>query len=163
MGPSNKYTSAIKYDFTNGKIFRKRRSDNKWEEIGSPNKAGYLTCSINGKRSTVHRILYEKYYCIELTPDIEIDHIDNNRSNNTIKNLRAVSRSQNKENKKCRKDNKLGHKNISLCNKTGRYIVQIQVNGKLKYYDRFIKLEDAIAKRDETYIELNKQGHIFSC
>jgi hypothetical protein len=158
-----KYTDAIKYDFTNGKIFRKRKSDNKWEDIGIPMKSGHLSCCINGKKSYIHRVIYEKYYCIELTRNQVIDHIDLNPSNNKITNLRLVSQQQNCQNKNHNKNSKSGHKNISWSKRDNKYVVQIKSDGKNGFFGYFEKLEDAIKKRDKKIQELNKQGHIFRC
>lgn len=156
------YTDAIKYDFTNGKIFRKRKLDNQWEEIGFPMKSGYLSCCINGKKSYIHRVLYEKYHCIELTREQYIDHIDRNPRNNTIKNLRVVSHQQNNQNRTHQKNSTTGYKNIYLHKKTQKYEVRIQVNGKLEFFGLFEKLEDAIYSRDKEIEILNDEGHIYT-
>lgn len=163
MGNRYKYTDAVKYDFTNGKIFRKRRINSQWEEIGSPNERGALRCTINGKTLMVHRILYEKYHCVELTRELDVDHIDRNPSNNKISNLRVVSRQQNMQNTTHHKDSTTKQKNIYWHKQTNKYQVRIQVDRKFKHFGLFNTIEDAIKKRDEMYIELNKQGYIFSC
>jgi hypothetical protein len=157
-----KYTDAIKYDFTNGTISRKRKSDNQWEEIGVPKKTGHLSCCINGKKSAIHRVLFEKYHCIELTREQYIDHIDRNPRNNTIKNLRLVSNSQNLQNRSYNKNSISGYKNIHFNKQRQKYVVQILVKGKHVYQKHFKTLEEAIVARDNEIERLNKLGHIFT-
>ena len=48
-----------------------------------------------------------------------IDHIDGNKENNTIGNLREATRHENNRNRDVNKTNKLGLKNIS--ERTGKY------------------------------------------
>lgn len=73
-----------------------------------------LTNLVNGYRAgtifnipfTAHRACFAIYH--GAMPDGDIDHINRNRSDNRIANLRAVSESQNCRNQKRRKNNKSG-------------------------------------------------------
>jgi hypothetical protein len=73
----------------------------------------------------------------------EVDHIDRNRQNNTVENLRWVSRSQNCINTV--RPNKLGQKYISKHTTGAGYTVQSKTFGIKKY---FYTLEEAISFRD---------------
>ena len=73
---------------------------------------------------------------------LEIDHIDRDKSNNRINNLRSATRSQNKANEGSRKNNKLGVKGVCLDNH-GKYRTTIKVNGKANFLGRFDTLEKA--------------------
>lgn len=59
---------------------------------------GYLQVSINGKNYLVHSIVAEAFLG-ERPNGMEIDHIDRNRTNNDVKNLRYVSRIENRNNR----------------------------------------------------------------
>ena len=77
----------------NGKIYK----DN--NEISlSTDKDGYLYCILtnNEKRKAVkiHRIIYDTYVK-KITSDDIVDHIDKDRKNNIISNLRLVSKREN--------------------------------------------------------------------
>ena len=63
-------------------------------------KDGYVQCSMNNKKYQKHRIIAQQFIPND-EPETKpfIDHIDNNRTNNHITNLRWVSASENQRNK----------------------------------------------------------------
>ena len=75
------------------------------------------------------------------TPDNEIDHIDNDKSNNNIENLRIVNNSENQQNIHSTK----GYTWIKRDNK---YRAQIKVNKKQHY----LGLHDTIDEAREAYL-----------
>ncbi|KLP57400.1 hypothetical protein ABR39_03985 [Enterobacter genomosp. O] len=89
------------FRYDDGKIYWNiRRSGVRYGK--SPNKTttqGYLTVIVDGKQLLVHRIIYEMHHG-EIPNGHEIDHIDGDKKNNNIDNLRAVSRAVNSRNKR---------------------------------------------------------------
>ncbi len=73
----------------------------------------------------------------------DVDHIDRNKSNNHVSNLRWATRSENMQNMDVLKNNKLGIKNISYMKTRKRYRFQKQIRGK-NHYKYFKTLEEAI-------------------
>lgn len=72
-----------------------KNSDKYWRvtpDAGSLNEDGYVRIWCNGTLRMKHRLLYWLWY--HELPE-EIDHIDHDRSNNSILNLRSVDRSEN--------------------------------------------------------------------
>jgi hypothetical protein len=67
---------------------------------------GYWKIKIAGRFHAAHRIIWKILY--GLPEDICIDHIDRDRSNNSLNNLRAVSARVNTQNHPLREDNKTG-------------------------------------------------------
>jgi hypothetical protein len=65
--------------------------------VGCETTAGYLVVRYDGKLHYVHRLIWLHVY--GAWPVSEIDHIDGNRRNNKLDNLREVTRSQNLHNK----------------------------------------------------------------
>ena len=63
---------------------------------GSYDKDGYLILKIKGKQYKAHRIVWA-FHNNEM-PNGEIDHINRNRSDNRIENLRVVDRQGNIDN-----------------------------------------------------------------
>jgi len=73
----------------------------------------------------------------------EVDHIDRDKSNNDISNLRWADRYMNTQNTGMQCDNKLGIKNISYCNTRHIYIYNKMIRGKITR-KTFKTLEEAI-------------------
>ena len=90
----------------------------------------------------IQRIDWRELYIHGESSPLEIDHIDRDKSNNRINNLRSATRSQNKANEGSRKNNKLGVKGVCLDNR-GKYRTTINVNGKANFLGRFDTLEKA--------------------
>ena len=93
---------------------------------GGMNGSGYISLQFGWKRYRVHHIVWflEKNEWPEL-----LDHINGNRSDNRLSNLRIANRSQNTANSKLRKDNKIGFKGVSKHTKGHKYGARIRVNG----------------------------------
>ena len=119
------------------------------------NNVGYLRVRLynkcKGTTFGIHRLCY---MCNNPTDDItnfEIDHIDNDRTNNNIENLRKATRSENKSNNKTMITNKLGLKNITKT-KWNTYRFKL-VKNKIIYRKTFKNLQDAIDYRDKFVLE----------
>jgi len=112
---------------------------------------------VEGKLYYTHRLIYLMHH--GYTP-LEVDHIDTNRHNNNIENLRAATSAQNQRNKPIQRNNTSGHKNIRRNN--GKWVVELKVNGKPKYFGRFEDLELAILvaseARDKYHGEFARHG-----
>lgn len=77
----------------------------------------------------------------------EVDHINRDRTDNRVENLRWVTHRENCFNKDCRAESKSKEKNINL-RANGKYVVQIQVDGKRKYIGVYDTLEEAVKARN---------------
>ena len=108
------------------------------KRAGTLHHTGYTQVSIKGKSYNAHRLMFLLYH--GWLPEV-IDHIDGNRSNNSIENLRPATWSQNLQNMKLRPTNKSGCKNVSWCNTKKKWSVQLSVNGCQKNLGRFDDLE----------------------
>ena len=75
--------------------------------------------------------------------DMEIDHIDCNKSNNCKNNLRIVTKSQNAWNKKISRNNVSGYKCIHFHTPSNRWRVIIGKNNKKHYIGQYTDIEDA--------------------
>jgi len=86
---------------------------------------------IEGKNYACSRIVY--YLATGINPGIyEVDHIDQDSSNNSIQNLRLANRSQNAANMKLKSSNTTGFKGVSWHKSRGLFRCTIALNGKSK-------------------------------
>lgn len=110
----------------------------------------YLRIGINGKPTALHRMIFLHQH--GYLPKC-LDHIDGNRENNKIENLREVTQQQNCLNSKHRTISKSPYKNVYLQPPTKNpkwkrnWIVSLTVSGKRKYIGSFedIELADLVA------------------
>ena len=111
---------------------------------------GYRKVTLQNPQGTscklLHRLIAEAFIP---NPDnlSEIDHINREKDDNRIENLRWVNDFQQSQNRGHQKNNTTGYKNIMKEDKMFRVV--IQRNGKIVLRKRFHKLEDAIQCRDE--------------
>ena len=107
---------------------------------GSLNPTGYIFILINGRSFCAHRLAWAFYHNRD-PGKMEIDHIDQNKSNNKIINLRLANSGQNNANAGPQKRNKLGVKGVSYCN--GKFKAQICKNGKNYNFGYYDTIEEA--------------------
>ena len=137
----------------NGTVYSKQR--NKLCK-GTKNSKGYTQVQINGKSELLHRVIYEYHYNIKLGAHDIIDHIDRNKDNNRIGNLRKVNHSQNNQNKQTRADSKTKTKGVYLT-KGGRYSVRIKHKGKQINVGTFPTIETAERAYYKKALRFNKE------
>ena len=99
----------------------------------------------------IHQLVYILNNPTEDISEYQIDHIDMDKSNNKIENLRKATRSENMSNRKAMINNKLGIKNITKT-KCNTYKFTLQKNG-IKYQKCFKTLEETIEYRDRVVLE----------
>ena len=78
-----------------------------------------------------------------------VDHIDRDKRNNHIDNLRWATHSENGINRSAPKNNKSTKTGVSYNKKSKKWIAQIGLNGENKYLGRFDVFEDAVKARQE--------------
>ena len=83
-----------------------------WSEAeGSINNSGYVRVRLNGKVYKNHRIIAYAFLGLDINnPKQIIDHIDKNRQNNNVNNLRIVTSQENSFNTNAKGYSKKGTK-----------------------------------------------------
>jgi hypothetical protein len=121
--------------FGNVKSFRQNKINGKILQGSLKNKNTYiylhLTINNTLKLYYLHRIVAE-HFIINLENLLLIDHIDGNKQNNRVNNLRWVSRSHNSQNSKFRKNNTSGVKGVSFHKGVQKWVATWTENGKGK-------------------------------
>ena len=87
--------------------------------------------------------------------EMEIDHINGDRSDDRIENLRLATRQQQQWNIQATASNTSGYKGVSYYKRTGKWRAYIQVNNKQKSLGYFCTKENAYL----AYTEAAKQLH----
>jgi hypothetical protein len=91
-----------------------------------------------------------------------VDHIDNNKLNNTISNLRWCNSQENQHNHQLNENNTSGVKGIYWDKNANKWHAQIKFKNKLIYLGLFDNLEDAKTARQQKANELYGE-YINSC
>jgi hypothetical protein len=128
------------FEYRDGNLYWKKTyaKAKKGAIVGWVEKNGYKAASLNGVRYRLHRLVFEFHY--ENCPDI-LDHINGDRSDNRIENLRPATISQNNVNRKHNRNNKIGLKGV--CADQGRFKASIKINNRSKHLGYFQTPEEA--------------------
>lgn len=109
------------------------------DEAGSFRKqTGYSVVMINKVTHFIHRVV-AALHDIDVSGYV-IDHIDGDRSNNRVGNLRAVSQSENQHNRKKSKNNKTGITGVQFNDASSSWVASWYVDGKQKR--KYFKITD---------------------
>ena len=106
---------------------------------GSVNADGYRRILIYKRTYLAHRVVWAFFY--GTWPTKHLDHINGNRDDNRIENLREASARENMHNRKLQADNTTGFKGVI---RDGyRFRARIKVNGKQTSLGSFKTAEEA--------------------
>jgi hypothetical protein len=130
-----------KYRYDNGKLFDRKTG----RRAGSLSKKGYVNVWFEGKIYRVHRVVMALHLGGDIS-DRFVDHINGDRADNRIENLRLVDYKTNNRNVSILKNNKSGHSGVCWNKAKKKWRVQIKVGGKAHFIGLFVKKEDAIAE-----------------
>jgi hypothetical protein len=109
---------------------------------GSPHDAGYIGIVFHRTRQYLHRLVWAHQK--GEWPTHEIDHINGDRSDSRIENLRPATTSQNRHNRRPGA-NRTGMKGVTFEPRTGRFQARIKLDNKQHNLGTFATAEDAHA------------------
>lgn len=135
------------FNYHDGKLYWKKcvkGASSVGKLAGHYPKKSYAEIRIEGQAYRLHRVIWAYHFG---DTNQNIDHINRNKLDNRIENLRLATKSQNEANTKHRKTNALKLKHI--VKDSSQFRVQIERNGKRLTRKRFKTIEAAIEHRDK--------------
>ncbi len=127
-----------RFEYRDGKLCRQLKTGLK--AMGTLTAYGYIQARINNKSYLVHRLIFLMHH--GYLPK-QVDHINNDKTDNRIENLRESTQSENMFNVKINKLNTSGVKNVYWHKRAKSWCVRVKVEAKEKYIGLFKDLEAA--------------------
>lgn len=145
----------MKYDETTGLFTSRVKLNSRWpagRTRGGINHDGYRLISIKGRQYMAHRLVW--LYVHGCWPDQEVDHINGDKDDNRLANLRLANREQNNRNARIRKDNKSGLKGVHRI-PSGRYVAAVSFKNKKQYLGVFPTAQEAHQAYEREAVKLH--------
>ena len=138
----------FRYDGATGKLYNRitrGKRARKGLEAGCTRPEGYRMVKIAGVGYYTHRLIWKMRTGSD--PAEEMDHINHDRTDNRIENLREVTHSEQVKNASRRKDNTSGVTGVHWDTRDQKWQVQIRVEGNQRYLGSFTHFFHAVRAR----------------
>ena len=138
-------------DFKSDRSMKTFRARFEGKPCGTCKRQDYIRVKVDGRMYLAHRLAWLIHY--GEWPD-EVDHINGDRKDNRILNLRNAGRQENCKNQPLFAHNKSGVSGVRFLSREKRWIAQIGVKGKthtLGYYRSFLDAVKARKTAEEEY------------
>lgn len=148
--------AAIAYDPETG-VFTRIKSYGRSKAgtvLGSKTAQGYLSVSFKGQLTSAHRLAW--FYVHGVMPSSPIDHINGDRADNRIENLRCGGYTANNQNRlKPQRNNTSGFLGVGWNPQNKKWRAQITVNNQTKHLGHYDTPEEA----HEVYLAAKRKYH----
>lgn len=131
--------SEVGYEGDTGALRRKATG----KQLGWVRADGYIGVKIGRRYYLAHRVAWLLVHGD--WPKGHLDHINGDRADNRMANLREATHAENLHNRGRNKNNTSGYKGVSLHRSTGKWDARIMVNRKQVYLGIYETQEDAHA------------------
>ena len=141
------------FDYKDGELIRKvnRGCTNVGDTVGGVDKKlGYVRLTINNSHYSAHRVIWVWHFG-GISDGLQIDHINGDRSDNHIDNLRLVTQQENTW-------NRTKAKGYYWNKKRGQWLASIMVDNTRKLLGLFIDEQSA----REAYLDAKKELHLIT-
>jgi len=155
LPPVELLRELFRYDRDTGLLIRNKpgRKVRVGQAVGWPTPRGYLSTVINRSKYSVHRIIYAMAHGKD--PGLyEIDHIDGDKQNNRLENLRLATRNQNLANGPANRNAACQFRGVSFFKPIKKWAAKIQFQNKSKSLGYFDSPEQAARAYDEAATRL---------
>ncbi len=127
---------------------------------GIVNHYGYIHIKVDRKSYYAQRIVW--LYVHGEFPDKDIDHINRDKKDNRLENLRLATRGENIMNRGIQKNNKSGYRGVHQCKVSKKWIAATRIDNKQTAIGRFDNKEDAfeaykkvVTKKHPEFVDLS--------
>lgn len=134
--------ALLSYDQETGELRWNPGTCRAGKTAGRFSQEGYREVKVLGHSLLAHRVIWAMHY--GAWPTQQIDHINRNKADNRISNLRLATASQNSANRGALRTNRHGGKGVTPT-RFGDWQAQIQIDGKNRYLGTFKKKSEALA------------------
>jgi hypothetical protein len=147
--------SILHYDPITGVFtYKVKRSSRalKGAIAGAKDRRGYLSIKIDYVAYYAHRLAW--FYIHGEWPKDQLDHVDGDKTNNALHNLREATAAQNTHNRPTPRNNKTGFKGVDLT-RGGKYRAAICIG----YQHRFLGYFDTAEEAHAAYCKAAQELH----
>lgn len=140
--------ALLEYNPETGELVRRKGGGG---PVGSPDTKGYLRVMLDGQRYKNHRVVWLLVY--GEWPSGPLDHINGDKADNRLLNLRLASPSQNLYNTPTKRTNTSGVKGVMWHKHSGKWVAQLRVSGRCVLFRRYATKEAATAAIREARLQ----------
>jgi hypothetical protein len=147
----------LSYDVETGEFYRAKTTSfnaQKGMKAGYPDARGYVRICIKNKKYLAHRLAWV-YMTGEDPGNLEVDHINRNKSDNRFENLRLVSDCANSINCGMRNNNTSGFRGVYWDKQMKKWASQIRHKGRKISLGYHKNIEDARDAYDKAALEIH--------
>ena len=146
----SKLKELLSYDLDTG-LFSSRINSGRHDRhkagrvVGTILATGYRVIHIDNARYVAHRLVW--LYVYGVWPTNDLDHINQNKSDNRLSNLREATRKQNMQNVSIHKHNSSGFKGVSWMASRNKWRAYIFISYTQRHLGTFNTLDEAVQAR----------------
>lgn len=147
-------TEALKYEPKTGLFYWRLRLSKRIQVgavAGCLNRQGYVVIRAYSKLYLAHRLAYLFVY--GKTPNV-VDHVNRNKQDNRIANIRNCTMAENNDNRDRLKTNSSGKEGVSYCKTYSKYVAYIEYKGKRKNLGYRVDFNAAVSLRKAAEVKL---------